>query len=64
MTHIKTKYYDLAKEMEEHLKCVSHCMQQAIEEDPEASKNWNPEQIFEKGAYWAARQVIITEIKD
>lgn len=50
--------------MEEHLKCVSHCMQQAIEEDPEASKNWNPEQIFEKGAYWAARQVIITEIKD
>ena len=45
------------------VKCMSDCMQKAIEEEPEAAKSWTPEQLFEKGAGWAGRNVKITESK-
>ena len=43
------------------VKCMSDCMQKAIDEDPEASKSWTTEQLFEKGASYAGRHIKITE---
>ena len=41
---------------------ISSCMRKAIEEDPEGSKNWSAEELWEKGSNWAGRHVLITEI--
>ena len=43
------------------LETMSQCMQEAINEEPQASKKWTPEELFEKGANWAARHILIVE---
>lgn len=51
-------------EMKKFMETISHCMQKAIEEDPEGAKTWTPEELWEKGSLWAGRNVIITEVKE
>lgn len=43
---------------------MSECMQKATEEYPEESKNWTREELFENGAMWAGRHVLLTEDKE
>lgn len=43
---------------------ISYCMQQAINEDPENSKDWTPEELWEKGSIWAAKHIVISEEKE
>jgi len=43
---------------------MAHCMQKAIDEEPEASKTWTPEELFEKGSKWAGCHCLIMETKE
>lgn len=40
---------------------MAHCMKAAHEENPEEAKNWTKEELFEKGADWAGRHVLLLE---
>lgn len=40
---------------------IGTCMNKAIEEDPEGSKSWTPQELWEKGSNWAGRHVIINK---
>jgi hypothetical protein len=55
------KQRNIQDSLNDLIKSMSHCMQKSIEENPEESMTWTPEQLFEKGSQWAGSHILITE---